>query len=122
MEVRHIRSVYKLCFLDIALVNRFTPEEASRPENVAVGDARDKSTSGEKAREAQDGARLYVFLTKKKAKPRMADLEETAYLLRLDVGSEGCICSGGSLGDFDQVGPERDTVSTPCSRSDSGGI
>lgn len=54
-------------------------------------------------REQNASVRLYVFLTKKKAKTRMADLEETAFLLRLDVGKEGCICFGKSCGSFDQV-------------------
>lgn len=104
MEVRQLRSVYKLSFADIVRVNRFKPAGVQD-----VGAASDEGSDGSSAalkraeREQNASVRLYVFLTKKKAKTRMTDLEETAFLLRLDVGKEGCICFGKSFGDFDQV-------------------
>lgn len=107
VEVRQLRSVYKLSFMDIVRVNRFKPAAAVVPETAATSDG--ESTDGEpeekaKTRQKESSTvRLHVFLTKKKAKTRMADLEETAFLLRLDVGTDGCICSGKSLGNFDQV-------------------
>jgi hypothetical protein len=33
---------------------------------------------------------------------RMADLEETSFLLRLDLGVNGSICEGKALGTFGQ--------------------
>ncbi|CAN0273591.1 unnamed protein product [Pylaiella littoralis] len=103
VEVRQLRSVYKLSFTDIARVNRFKPvgvQELAAPSD----DESDASLAVLKRAEREQNAnvRLYVFLTKKKAKTRMADLEETAFLLRMDVGKEGCICFGKSFGTFDQ--------------------
>lgn len=108
VEVRQLRSVYKLSFADIVRVNRFKPTAPPAVPEIAAASDEDESTgSGSeekaKARKESSSARLYVFLTKKKPKTRMADLEETAFLLRLDVGTDGCICSGKSLGNFDQV-------------------
>ena len=104
VEVRQLRSVYKLSFTDIVRVNRFKP--AGVQEVIAPSDEEsDESLAARRRAEREQNAsvRLYVFLTKKKAKTRMADLEETAFLLRLDVGKEGCICFGKSFGNFDQV-------------------
>ncbi|CAM9407626.1 unnamed protein product [Scytosiphon promiscuus] len=103
VEVRQLRSVYKLSFTDIVRVNRFKPVGVQE-----VGAGSDEGSDGSVAalkraeREQNASVRLYVFLTKKKAKTRMTDLEETAFLLRMDVGKEGCICFGKSFGDFDQ--------------------
>lgn len=106
VEIRQLRSVYKLSFTDIVRVNRFKPageQEMGAPSDEETSDASlDALRRAE--REQNASVRLYVFLTKKKAKTRMADLEETAFLLRLDVGKEGCICFGKSFGNFDQVG------------------
>lgn len=102
VEIRQLRSVYKLSFTDIARVNRFKP--AGAPELGASDEESNESLAKAKRDErGKSTVRLYVFLTKKKAKTRMADLEETAFLLRLDVGTEGCICFGKSFGTFDQV-------------------
>lgn len=104
VEVRQLRSVYKLSFTDIVRVNRFKP--AGVQEVIAPSDEEsDESLAARRRAEREQNAsvRLYVFLTKKKAKTRMADLEETAFLLRLDVGKDGCICFGKSIGNFDQV-------------------
>lgn len=104
VEVRQLRSVFKLSFTDIVRVNRFRPARMKE-----VGAPSDEESDASLAarrrveREQNASVRLYVFLTKKKAKTRMADLEETAFLLRLDVGKEGCICFGKSFGNFDQV-------------------
>eukprot|EP00903_Cladosiphon_okamuranus_P007871 g7608.t1 len=103
VEVRQLRSVYKLSFTDIVRVNRFKPD--GMPEMGPPSDEEsDASLAARRRVEREQNAsvRLYVFLTKKKAKTRMADLEETAFLLRLDVGKEGCICFGDSFGNFDQ--------------------
>lgn len=102
--MRQLRSVYKLSFTDIARVNRFKPVEAQ--EIAMAGDEEsDESVAALRRAEREQNAsvRLYVFLTKKKAKTRMADLEETAFLLRLEVGKEGCICFGDTFGNFEQV-------------------
>lgn len=103
VEVRQLRSVYKLSFTDIVRVNRFKPVGVQ--QLAPSDDGSDSSTAVLRRAEREQSAnvRLYVFLTKKKAKTRMADLEETAFLLRLDVGKEGCICFGKSFGNFDQV-------------------
>ncbi|CAM9842398.1 unnamed protein product [Ectocarpus fasciculatus] len=104
VEVRQLRSVYKLSFTDIARVNRFKPAEAQ--EVAMPGDEEsDESVAALRRAEREQNAsvRLYVFLTKKKAKTRMADLEETAFLLRLEVGKEGCICFGATFGNFEQA-------------------
>lgn len=106
VEIRQLRSVYKLSFVDIVCVNRFKPAEAPPlPSDVYGSDNESTESRAKAAKEAKERAavRLYVYLTKKKAKTRMADLEETAFLLRLDVGTEGCICLGKSFGTFDQV-------------------
>lgn len=88
--------------MDIVRVNRFKLAGDLDPSDG--DDESDESMTRAKRAEREDSAvRLYVFLTKKKAKKRMADLEETAFLLRLDVGIEGCICFGKSCGSFDQV-------------------
>ncbi|CAM9380469.1 unnamed protein product [Ectocarpus sp. 12 AP-2014] len=103
VEVRQLRSVYKLSFTDIARVNRFKPVEAQ--EIATAGDEEsDEIVAALRRAEREQNAsvRLYVFLTKKKAKTRMADLEETAFLLRLEVGKEGCICFGDTFGNFEQ--------------------
>lgn len=104
VEVRQLRSVYKLSFTDIVRVNRFKPSGVEELP-TASDDGSNASQPGLRGTEREQNAnvRLYVFLTKKKAKTRMADLEETAFLLRLDVGKEGCICFGKSFGNFDQV-------------------
>lgn len=108
VEVRQLRSVYKLSFTDIVRVNRFKPTAPVVPEITASDEESTGGGSEEKTKARKESSvRLYVFLTKKKAKTRMADLEETAFLLRLDVGTDGCICSGKSLGHFDQVSPQR---------------
>lgn len=119
VEVRQLRSVYKLSFADIVRVNRFKSAAAPAvPEIAAASDEESSTASGSeakaKARKEASAARLHVFLTKKKAKTRMADLEETAFLLRLDVGTDGCICSGKSLGNFDQVYPPHSSNSEMC--------
>eukprot|EP00752_Nemacystus_decipiens_P016507 g14756.t1 len=103
VEIRQLRSVFKLSFTDIVRVNRFKPagvQEVGAPAD----EESDESLAARQRIEREQNAsvRLYVFLTKKKAKTRMADLEETAFLLRLDVGKEGCICFGKSFGNFDQ--------------------
>lgn len=101
IEVRQLRSVYKLSFFDIMRVTRFSVDEAQQHD---ADDASNESlVQAKKAEREKSTVRLYVFLTTKKAKARMEDLEETAFLLRLDVGTEGCICYGKSCGDFDQV-------------------
>lgn len=104
VEVRQLRSVFKLSFVNIARVNRFTPAEGENPTPLEDDDD-DSDSLAEAERVARDTStvRLYVFLTKKKAKTRMADVEDTSFLLRLDVGTEGCICFGKSFGNFDQV-------------------
>lgn len=105
-EVRQLRSVYKLSFLDITRVNRFRLDgEGGEPRRDDVtDDASNESLAiARKAEREKSTVRLRVYLTKKKAKARMGDLEETAFLLRLDAGTEGCICYGNSFGDFDQV-------------------
>lgn len=104
VEVRQLRSVYKLSFTDIVRVNRFKPAEMEEMGGPTDEES-DESLAARRRAEGEQNAsvRLYVFLTKKKAKTRMADLEETAFLLRLDVGKEGCICFGKSFGNFDQV-------------------
>lgn len=104
VEFRHVRSVYKLSFLDIKRVNRFKPDgggQTAEPETSDNDSA--ESVSDERGPKKDETVRLHVFLTKKRPKQRMADLEETGLLLRLDAGTEGCICSGKSFGDFDQV-------------------
>ncbi|CAM9250827.1 unnamed protein product [Sphacelaria rigidula] len=104
-EVRQLRSVYKLSFLDITRVNRFRLDgEGGEPRRDDVtDDASNESLAiARKAEREKSTVRLRVYLTKKKAKARMGDLEETAFLLRLDAGTEGCICYGNSFGDFDQ--------------------
>lgn len=107
VEVRQLRSVYKLSFADIVRVNRFKPTAPPAVPEIAASDEDESTGSGSeekaKARKESSSVRLHVFLTKKKPKTRMADLEETAFLLRLDVGTDGCICSGKSFGNFDQV-------------------
>ena len=105
VEVRQLRSVYKLSFTDIVRVNRFKPAGMQETTGAPSDDGSDASAAAIRRSEREQNAsvRLYVFLTKKKAKTRMADLEETAFLLRLDVGKEGCICFGKSFGNFDQV-------------------
>lgn len=104
VEVRQLRSVYKLSFTDIVRVNRFRP---AGMQDIQVPSGEESDSTAARLRRAEKeqnaGVRLYVFLTKKRAKTRMADLEETAFLLRLDVGKEGCICFGKSFGNFDQV-------------------
>lgn len=109
VEVRQLRSVYKLSFSDIVRVNRFKqPTAVAVPQTAASDEESTGSGSEEKAKTRKEpSVRLHVFLTKKKPKTRMADLEETAFLLRLDVGTDGCICSGKSLGNFDQVSPQQ---------------
>lgn len=101
VEIRQLRSVYKLSFLDIARVNRFIP--AGAPELASDEESNLSMENAKKAAKDRATVRLYVYLTKKKPKPRMADIEDTAFLLRLDVGTEGCICFGKSVGNFDQV-------------------
>lgn len=101
VEVRQLRSVYKLSFLDIVRVNRFRADGAC--QDHADDASNESSVKAKKAEQEKSAVRLYVFLTTKKAKARMEDLEETAFLLRLDAGTEGCICYGKSCGDFDQV-------------------
>lgn len=101
VEIRQLRSVYKLSFVNVALVNRFKP--AGVPDLAASDEDTNDSLAGTDVEGESSVVPLCVFLTKKKAKPRMADLEETAFLLRLDVGTKGCICFGKSFGDFDQV-------------------
>lgn len=104
VEVRQLRSVYKLSFTDIVRVNRFKPDGAQVVEAVSDEGSDESAIALRRAEREQSGSvRLHVFLTKKRAKTRMADLEETAFLLRLDVGQEGCICFGKSFGNFDQV-------------------
>ena len=109
VEVRQLRSVYKLSFSDIVRVNRFKPPTApAGPQTAASDEESTGSGSEEKPRTGKESSvKLHVFLTKKKPKTRMADLEETAFFLRLDVGTDGCICSGKSLGNFDQVSPQQ---------------
>lgn len=124
IEVRQLRSVFKLSFTDIVRVNRFKPagvQEVGAPSD----EESDASLAAHRRAERDQDAsvRLYVFLTKKKAKTRMADLEETAFLLRLDVGKEGCICFGKSFGNFDQVCSTKSTrtcVSRGCTMSTAG--
>lgn len=100
--MRQLRSVFKLSFLDIKLVNRFKPaDDATGVESDSDGSL--ISSSQKRDARKDTGVRLHVYLTKKKAKMRMADLEETGFLLLLDVGEEGCICLGKTFGDFDQV-------------------
>lgn len=112
--MRHLRSIYKLSFLDIQRVSRFTREVDIVIEHEASGDESDDSggsQSGTKrGKKEENKAQLHVFLTRKKGKPRMADLEETAYMLQLDVGTDGCICFGKSFGDFDQVSVKSEYV------------
>lgn len=105
VEVRQLRSVYKLSFTDIVRVNRFKPAGMQEMLGAPSDEESDQNAAALRRAEIEQNAsvRLYVFLTKKKAKTRMADLEETAFLLRLDVGKEGCICFGNSFGNFDQV-------------------
>ncbi len=86
-------------------MNRFKPAGIQEMLGAPNDEESDASAAALRRAEREQNAsvRLYVFLTKKKAKTRMADLEETAFLLRLDVGKEGCICFGKSFGNFDQV-------------------
>lgn len=95
--------MYKLSFIDIIRVARFKP--AGALSDVYGSDNESTESRAKATKEAKEKAavRLYAYLTKKKAKTRMADLEETAFLLRLDAGTEGCICFGKSFGTFDQV-------------------
>lgn len=108
VEVRQLRSVFKLSFLDITLVNRLKPADNETVTEVELDteetcDGSSISSSQKRDARNKTAMRLHVYLTKKKAKIRMADLEETGFLLLLDVGEEGCICLGKTFGDFDQV-------------------
>lgn len=102
VEVCHLRGIYKLSFIGIVRVIRFSPDEPGPPD-ASDDESTESLVRAKRIKQEQDTVRLYVYLTRKKAKPRMADLEDTAFLLRLDAGTDGCICFGKSFGDFDQV-------------------
>ena len=80
VEMRQLRGLFKLTFSDLAVVRRRLEDGTKRH------------------------LRAKVFLTRKKTKKRMADLEETGYNVPVtgDVDAEGFVCVGTtSLGTFD---------------------
>jgi hypothetical protein len=81
VEMRQLRGLFKLTFSDLAVVRRRTEDDGSKKP-----------------------LRAGVFLTRKKTKKRMADLEETGYSVPVggDVDEDGYVCVGErSLGAFD---------------------
>ena len=79
--MRQLRGLFKLTFSDLAVVRRRTEDDGSKKP-----------------------LRAGVFLTRKKTKKRMADLEETGYSVPVggDVDEDGYVCVGErSLGAFD---------------------
>lgn len=79
VEVQQLRGLYKIAFKDITIVYRRTAEDGSKlPLNARV------------------------YLTKKKAKRRMADLEETSYVVPTPKTAGGYIgIPEATLGNFD---------------------
>lgn len=78
-EVQQLRGLYKIAFKDITIVHRRTAEDGSKSPLHA-----------------------WVFLTKKKAKKRMADLEETGYVVPIPKNVGGYIGSTeATLGNFE---------------------
>ena len=79
--MRQLRGLFKLTIYDLAVVRRHVDRDNAASPLLAK-----------------------VFLTKKKAKKRMADLEETSYNVPIssDVDAIGFVCQGeNSLGTFD---------------------
>ena len=80
VEMRQLRGLFKLTFFELAVVRRRGEEHNAQPLWAKV------------------------FLTRKKTKKRMADLEETGYNVPVSsaIGTGGFICEGdSSLGTFD---------------------
>ncbi|CAM9121809.1 unnamed protein product, partial [Chrysoparadoxa australica] len=82
--------MFRLSFSNISLVDRSKKGQEGAMGQQQLEDGEEEED--EKGDPDQELVSLYVYLTFKKPKRRMADLEETAFLLKLDVGLGGCIC------------------------------
>jgi len=91
VEMRQLRGLFKITFSELTVVRRRIEEHGPKQQ-----------------------LRAKVFLTRKKTKKRMADLEETGYNVPVtcDVDAGGFVCAGvSSLGTFDL--PLRDAPEDP---------
>ncbi|KAG5181929.1 hypothetical protein JKP88DRAFT_245855 [Tribonema minus] len=114
VEVRQLRSMLKLSFVNLALQSASTKSEANAAGGSSTGtlSLRSGADLAEQLEAAlsdtgsvgveQWAPKLYCYLTKKKPKARMADLEETGFLLLMDSSSDGSICQAPAYGSFDQ--------------------
>eukprot|EP00611_Tribonema_gayanum_P031419 TRINITY_DN9080_c0_g4_i2.p1 TRINITY_DN9080_c0_g4~~TRINITY_DN9080_c0_g4_i2.p1 ORF type:complete len:1210 (-),score=279.99 TRINITY_DN9080_c0_g4_i2:887-4516(-) len=114
VEVRQLRSMLKLAFVNLALQSASKKSEANAAGGASTGtlSLRSGADLAEQLEAAlsdtgsvgveQWAPKLYCYLTKKKPKARMADLEETGFLLLMDGSSDGSICQAPAYGTFDQ--------------------
>ena len=99
VELRQLRGLYKLSFFDVAVRHRRKVEEDSSSEDEDVQAA----FAAGKAREKKKfHLNLRVYLSKKNTKKRMADIEETGFHLKHDIGESSYVCvDQKTLGDFE---------------------